>query len=317
MSKWLTMGLALLIFAAAGCNVVAPVITSRGVVAINDDEQDVSRLHNLRQLNQADLDDSESLDPSKLSDHILNPFVVSDSANLTAPNYDNVSVQGSEPAVVSNETVPAVVRYETKPTLAGPYEHISQFPDVTLSIKPFPTRDPASDVGDAILGESSKKEPLSVGRSDVKLLAEPAQDCIRPGDLVLWLEPQDGSFSAPVGEILEVSLCLSNLSVDLAGFDLVLNLGHSDVAEFTKGTLGGFGLESHSPIPTNSLRVRAIDLKQQLNAGSHGILLATLWIAGNGVGESPLTIEIKAIDDKDGYSVNAQVLQASLRVTER
>lgn len=146
--------------------------------------------------------------------------------------------------------------------------------------------------------------------------SELRQDCIHPGGMTLWLEPSGDEWTVPVGQSIEVNLCLSNLSSDLAGFDLLLELERAGTAEFSGITMGGFGLESHSELPTESLRVRAIDLKQQLNAGTDGILLALLLVAGTGAGESPLTIEINAIDDKGGYSVNVQILQASLRVTE-
>ncbi len=317
MSKWWVTGLALLIFAAVGCDVAATVLTSREVAAIDDNEPDATRLHNQGQLRRLDLNDGESPDPSKLSDQILTPFVVPESENRTGANGDSLSVQGSDPAVVSNETVSAGVRYETKPVPANPDEHISRFPDVTLTIEPTPTLAlvPTPHEEESTTREAPRAGP-SVAGGEVASTPEPNQGCIRPGDMVLWLEPSGGEWTVPVGQSIEVNLCLSNLSTDLAGFDLALNLGRSGVAEFTRATIGGFGLESHSELPTESLRVRAIDLKQQLNAGTRGILLATLWIAGAGVGESPLTIEINAIDDKDGYSVKAQALQASLQVTE-
>ena len=146
---------------------------------------------------------------------------------------------------------------------------------------------------------------------------EPLRDCIRSGGMTLWLESQGGEFATSTGEIVVVNLCLSNLSVDLAWFDLMLNLENAGKAEFREISMGGFSLESYSELPTESVRIRAIDFNQKLIAGTDGILLATLRVAGTGVGESPLTIEVIGIHDKDKNSVEAQVLQASLQVTEK
>ena len=93
-------------------------------------------------------------------------------------------------------------------------------------------------------------------------------------------------------------------------------MGRSGVAEFTQVSIGKFGLESHSTVPADSLRVIAVDLKHRINSGVDGIILASFTIVGTGVGESPVTIEINRIDDKDGFPVTLPVVEASLRVTE-
>lgn len=319
MTRWRVAGLALILFASIGCDVVATAVTARAIDAADDTDQNVSPFRNQRPIQQADLEDGEYTDLSKLSDHILTPVAVADSEKKTGPNRDSPSVQGYEPAVAPNEVEVAAVNNDAKTTLANPNEATSQLPDVALTIKPTPspaiTLVPTPYVSGSMSGEAPRTGPTATGGEDVGA-PEPNQDCIRPGGMTLWLEPSGGEWTVLAGQSMEVDFCLSNLSTDLAGFDLTLKMERSGVAEFTGIKMGGFGLESYSELPTESLRVRAIDLMQQLNAGTDGILLATLLIESTGMGESLLTIEINAIDDKDGYSVTAQVLEASLRVTE-
>ena len=126
-----------------------------------------------------------------------------------------------------------------------------------------------------------------------------------------------GEWSVPVGQSIEVNLCLSNISADLAGFDVLLELERTGTAEFREISMGGFGLESHSALPAESLRIRAIDLKKRLTAGADGVVLATMELVGVGIGESPLAIGLNGIDDTDGNSVNALVVDSLLSVTAR
>ena len=146
---------------------------------------------------------------------------------------------------------------------------------------------------------------------------EPRPACIRSGGMTFWLEPSAGEWAVAVDQSIEVRLCLSNISADLAGFDFVLELGRAGTAEFREISMGGFGLQSHSELPTESLRVRAIDFKKLLTAGTEGVVVATVQVVGVAVGESPLAIERNRVDDTDGSSVAALFAGSSLRVTAR
>ena len=319
MSKTWVTGLALFLLVAAGCNISATAITSRGVNAVEETEQDAPPFQSRTEIYQAEVDDNDSPDLSMSSDHILTAVVVPYAEKKADPKGDSLSVQGVEPALTSNEMGSAAERYETMPTLAESDGSISQSPDVPLTVKPTqtptPTLVPALHVDESTIEKAPQSGPTLEGDDDVST-PDPEQNCIHSGGLTLWLESQGGAFVAQVGKIVEVNLCLSNLRADLAWFDLVLNLERTGTAEFIEISMGGFSLESYSELPSESVRVRAIDFNQKLNAGADGILLATLRIAGTGVGDSPLTIEIKGIHDKDGNSASVEVLQASLKVIE-
>ncbi|MCH7624553.1 MAG: hypothetical protein IIC83_01385 [Chloroflexi bacterium] len=302
MTKWWVIAFTLVLFAAAGCNIVASAITSRGVGAADRDELGFSRLPDSRvfQTNQSQAVNPP--DPSRGLGEILTPLAVQELVSQAGPIAAGPAASG--PAV---DAAPA-----------NPEEPASKFPDVTLTIEP--TRTPAAASVPTPEAEESLIVELPQAVSTVTIsedlpTPEPRQACIHPGGTTLWLETSDGQWSVPVGQSIEVNLCLSNISVDLAGFDVLLELGPTGTAEFRGISMGGFGLESYSELPTESLRIRAIDLKQRLTAGTDGVILATMQVAGVAVGVSPMAIGLNAIDDIEGNSVAAVVVDSSLRVT--
>ncbi len=316
LSKWWVIAFALVVFAAVGCNIATSAITTRSVGATEGDELESSRLPALP---TGEPWTGIPSDPSRRYRDILTPIVAQ--GPLTQAGLPAAAPTGPSAIV---EAAPA----EQAPTVAAPNfgssqiepgEPTSQFPDVTLTIKPTRTPTPAlvstPHLEEPITGESPQAGSTVTGGEDVST-PKPRQDCVRPGGMTLWLEPSVGEWSVPVGQSIEVNLCLSNLSADLAGFDVLLELQRTGTAEFRGISMGGFGLEIHSELPTESLRVRAIDLKKRLTAGTDGVVLATMQLVGIAVRESPITIGLNGIDDTDGNSVKALVLQASLQVTE-
>ena len=302
MTKWWVIAFTLVLFAAAGCNVVASAITSRGVGAADRDELDFSRLPDSRvfQTNQSQAVNPP--DPSRGLREILTPLVVQELVSQAGPIAAGPAA--SEAAV---DVAPA-----------NPEEPASKLPDVTLTIKPTKTPAAASvptpQAQESLIVELPRAVSTLTISEDLST-PEPHQACTRPGGMTLWLELGGSEWAVPVGQSIEVKLCLSNISADLAGFDVLLELEPTGTAEFRGISMGGFGLESYSELPTESLRIRVIDLKQRLTAGADGVILATIQVVGVAVGVSPMAIGLNAIDDIEGNSVAAVVVDSSLRVT--
>ncbi len=302
MTKWWVIGFTLVLFTAAGCDIVTSAITSRGVGAAERDELDFSRLPDSRVFQTNRSQAINPSDPSRVFGEILTPLVVQEPVTQAGPIAAGPAGLGS--AVDAAPDRPA--------------EPASKFPYATPTIRPTNTPVPVSlptpQAEESIIGESPQAGPIEMS-GDKSPAPEPRQACIRSGGMTLWLEPSGSEWTIPLGQSIEVNLCLSNISADLAGFDVLLELERTGTAEFRGISMGGFGLESYSELPTESLRIRAIDLKQRLTAGTEGVVLATMQLVGVAVGEGPMAIELKGIDDTDGNSVAALVVDSSLRVT--
>ena len=317
MTKWWVIAFALVLFTAVGCNIVTSAVTSRSIGAAERDELDFSRLPDSRLFQINESRTGNPSDPSSRYREILTPLVVQDPVTQAGPIAAGPAGLGTDVEAPPAEQATSVVPPNSRSSQLGP---TPRFPDITLTIRPTRTPTPAFLPTPQVEESTTRESPQAGSTATVGEelpTPGPRQACIRPGGMTLWLEPSGREWFVPVGQTIEVNLCLSNISADLAGFDVLLELERTGTAEFRELSMGGFGLESHSELPAESLRIRAIDLKKRLTAGADGVVLATMELVGVGVGESPMQIGLNGIDDTDGNSVNALVVDSLLSVTAR
>ncbi len=122
------------------------------------------------------------------------------------------------------------------------------------------------------------------------------------------------SGSVAPGETVSFPIVLSEAPSGLAGYDLTVTLSNPTVARLVGAELPDFGLTSQVLISSSEIRLRAADLIHLTEAGATNITLATLDVEGLKKGKTEIQIEITRLDDDDGYSIEAQVIDGSLTV---
>ncbi len=104
----------------------------------------------------------------------------------------------------------------------------------------------------------------------------------------------------------------------LAGFDIELTIGDPSIAKFVGATFPTeFPLSDIVPDPVDGaiLRIRGVDLGDQVNPNDLQVMLATVDIVPLAIGVSPLTATITRLDDEDGNPIQSVINNGSITVT--
>ncbi len=104
----------------------------------------------------------------------------------------------------------------------------------------------------------------------------------------------------------------------LAGFDIELTIGDPSIAKFVGATFPPeFPLSNIVPDPVDGamLRIRGVDLGDQVNPNDLQVMLATVDIVPLAIGVSPLTATITRLDDEGGNPIQSVINNGVITVT--
>lgn len=135
------------------------------------------------------------------------------------------------------------------------------------------------------------------------------------GTVVLSFVPN--STSTMSGTSKTVDIVADSLPAGMAGYDLTLSVDTPGVASITGVAFPAWAaqLNGNSALPSNVVKINAVDLDKQLVNGGTNVVLATVTLQGNTVGSTGLTISQARLDFYEGSSLNTEATTGSLKVT--
>ena len=117
-----------------------------------------------------------------------------------------------------------------------------------------------------------------------------------------------------VGQTATLPIVLSDAPNGLAGLDITVTLGKTNVASIVGAELAAFGLTSVDQISPTEIRFRAADLAGIVETGAVDTTLATLTVYGDKRGSTDVLIKVLRLDDEDGSPIGAAVLTGTVSV---
>ena len=117
-----------------------------------------------------------------------------------------------------------------------------------------------------------------------------------------------------VGEEVGALLQLSNAPDGLSGFDIVIEIEDSNVAEFLDASLPNYGLASISDLPASTVQIRAVDLGGNISSTLEVLELGSVVLRGRSVGATEFSFTIKALDDDSGLPMRPRIVAQEIIV---
>jgi len=144
------------------------------------------------------------------------------------------------------------------------------------------------------------------------LLCEDADQLGRsyPNDGLWVYEPpafvQLDSVAITYGKSAEVGLSLSSAPTGVAGGSITVSVTDSEVAKITKASYDGDLELTGEPVISDDgsvVTLRFADLAQAVEPGAIDVALGTIELEGVGTGTTDLTVDVQAMDDDDGATI--------------
>ena len=123
-----------------------------------------------------------------------------------------------------------------------------------------------------------------------------------------------GSASADEGQTTTVAITLSEATVGLAGFDVIVALSDPTVANIVRADFPNFGLEKQVLTSAAEIRLTAVDLSGLIQSGATSTLLATVHVVGVKAGASNVNLQVVRMDDENGFPMNPQTLPGTVNI---
>jgi PKD repeat protein len=118
-----------------------------------------------------------------------------------------------------------------------------------------------------------------------------------------------------IGDTMPVSIVLDMTPSGIAGYDINVSLSNSTVATITAVTFPSWAILNEStPLPASSLRLRMVDLYEQVNSSDTDVPFGTITLQGNAVGSTDVIITIKNITSDDGDSFMPRIQSGKFTV---
>lgn len=108
------------------------------------------------------------------------------------------------------------------------------------------------------------------------------------------------------GETSECAIVIDQVSQGLSEFEVKVTLMDPGIGEITGVRFPSWaGLNSKSGVPSDSVRVKAVDTGKKVNPGDREVVLATLTVRGDAVGTCEVQVNVVGLKDEGGvlYSI--------------
>jgi hypothetical protein len=111
-----------------------------------------------------------------------------------------------------------------------------------------------------------------------------------------------------IGNTATVNLILDTSPAGVAGYDITVSLSNPSVATITRVSLPSWALLNESTtFPASSVRLRTLDLYEQVDPGATNVPFGTITLKGKAVGSTDVVVTIKNITSDDGNSFTPAV----------
>ena len=107
-----------------------------------------------------------------------------------------------------------------------------------------------------------------------------------------------------IGATTPVAITLDIASAGVAGYDINVSLSNPSVASITDVSFPSWAiLNESSSLPASSVRLRMVDLYEQVEAGSTDVSFGSITLRGDATGSTDVVITIKEITSDTGDSL--------------
>ena len=111
-----------------------------------------------------------------------------------------------------------------------------------------------------------------------------------------------------VGKVTTINLTLSEVPGGLSGYNITVRLSNGSVAEIISVDFPGWAtLYDNSTLPADAVWLKAADLMDQIKRNATDVILATLTIRGDEIGNTDIIADINKMDDDDGNPIYPSV----------
>jgi hypothetical protein len=118
-----------------------------------------------------------------------------------------------------------------------------------------------------------------------------------------------------IGGTASLNLTLDSAPLGLSGYSINVTSADPSVAEIASVSFPSWAtLNDNTTLPSGSVRMRAVDLNNQIQPGATSILLGTLTLEGLKTGSTPVLITVNELDDNSGNIIPASVQQGMFLV---
>lgn len=123
-----------------------------------------------------------------------------------------------------------------------------------------------------------------------------------------------GDATTTIEGVVTIDISIDGVTEGISGYDLTVLLTGDSVAQIVDVVLPDFGLTDISELPSNTVTIMAVDLKDIVPSGTKKALLATVKLQGIGLGTSTIDVIVNAMDDDDGNPIEPYVSTGTIEV---
>ena len=121
-----------------------------------------------------------------------------------------------------------------------------------------------------------------------------------------------------VGKVTTIKLTLSEVPGGLSGYNITVRLSNGSVAEIISVDFPGWAtLKDNSTLPADAVWLEAVDLTDQIKRNATDVILATLTIRGDEIGNTDIIADINEMDDDDGNPIYPSITNGSINVAPK
>ena len=118
-----------------------------------------------------------------------------------------------------------------------------------------------------------------------------------------------------VGKVTTINLTLSEAPNGLSGYNITVSLSNGSVAEIISVDFPAWAtLKDNSTLPADAFWLKAADLMDQIKSNATDIVLATLTIRGDEIGNTDIFTDINRMDDDNGNPIYPSITNGLINV---
>ena len=127
------------------------------------------------------------------------------------------------------------------------------------------------------------------------------------------LIPSEGNMDP--GNATTYQIVMDSAPDGLAGYDISVSLDNPGVAEIESVSYPSWvTLNQTGDLPSDNVRINAVDLNSQIQGGSTKVPLATITVKGNNPGTTRINLNVQELDADGGNPINAETNNGQLTV---
>jgi hypothetical protein len=119
-----------------------------------------------------------------------------------------------------------------------------------------------------------------------------------------------------IGQTAVIPITIDTVTNGLAGYTIDISVTNPSVAEIIAVEYPGWAsLSTSSSLPASEVRLKAVDLNREIQAGANEIPIAIITLKSQSSGSSFLQISPIRMDDDKGDSINPPAIQRTLTIS--